>query len=118
MVPAKTSSDHITVATKKGLKIDVFRHKAEESRKILSLPSAQTIMDVVPTILFVFLCVAFLVQKSAVCVDQGTKSVITRGLCIATASFSLTPLALALFVFTIVKQVKKAILQKQMKKRK
>jgi hypothetical protein len=116
--PAKGCTDHVVVATKKGTKIQVFRHTAlsPSGLSAISLPSAQTIFDVTPTVLFVFLCVAFLVQKSSVCLDNmESKSVITKGLCLATTSFSLTPLAVALFVMTIVKQVKKSIQQKRLK---
>ena len=117
---AKSSTDHIVVVTKKGLKIEVFRHKALEPSGMsgLSIPSFQTILDITPTILFVFLCVAFLVKKSAICIqDMQNKTLLTRSLCYVTTSFSLTPLALILFVMTIVKQVKKSIQQKRLKQR-
>ena len=119
MKPAKGCTDHIIAATKKGLKIELFRHKAAEPVGIsgISVPSMQTVLDVLPTILFIFLCVGFLVQKSSVCHgDLSSKAVLTKGLCWATTSFSLTPLAIVLFVMTIVKQVRKSIQQKQLKK--
>jgi hypothetical protein len=121
MLPARQASDHIVAVSKKGLKIELFRHKGSEPSGMASwsLPSTETLIEVVPTVLFVFLCVAFLVQKSAVCLgDLHNKTVITRVLCFSTTSFSLTPLALFLFVLTIVKQVKKTIQQKNLKKQK
>lgn len=117
---AKSCTDHIVAVTKKGLKIEVFRHKALEPSGLstLSVPSFQTVMDITPTILFVFLCVAFLVQKSAICIqDMQNKTLLTKSLCYVTTSFSLTPLALVLFVMTIVKQVKKSIQQKRLNKK-
>jgi len=119
ILPAKGCTDHVSVATKTGLKIEVFRHKAVEPSGVASFsaPSVQTILDITPTILFIFLCVAFLVQKSSICLaDMHTKTLLTQTLCWATTSFSLTPLALVLFVMTIVKQVKKSIQQKRVKR--
>jgi hypothetical protein len=117
-LPARNCTDHLMFSTKKGVKIVLFRHKSVETNR-LALPSMQTVMEVLPTVLFVLLCVAFLVQKSAICVaDAKELNVLTKGLCFITTSYSLTPLALLLFVMTIVKQVKKSIDQKRAKRQK
>ena len=115
-LPARYSTDHLMFSTKKGVKIELFRHTSVETNR-MAVPSMKTVMEVLPTVLFVFLCVAFLVQKSAICVADGKElNKLTKGLCFITTTYSLTPLALLLFVMTIVKQVKKSIDQKRAKR--
>ena len=115
--PAKNCTDHIIAAVKKGgIKIEIFRHKQESPTGIegLSMPSLSTVAEILPSLLFVFLCIAFIVQNSSICIgDTGRLSKITRGLCSVTNTFSLAPLAGVLFVMTVLKQVRKGMARKQ-----
>ena len=115
--PAKGCTDRIIAANKKGLKIEVFRHKSTDTAGLgpLSSMSLDTLLDVIPTILFVFMCVAFMVNKTAVCAgDLGRLSLVTKTLCVVTNAIPLTPLAIGLFVFTVLKQVRKSIEKKRL----
>lgn len=116
MAPAKECTDHIIAVHKKGgMKVEVYRHVAVESRGFssLSIPSMQEILDMLPSVLFVVLCIAFIVQKSSICVNESGKlAKLTRGLCYVSWSIPLAPLAGLLFVMTILKQVKRTISRK------
>jgi hypothetical protein len=116
MIPAGSCTDHCVVSTKKGTKIEVFRHKLMSPTGLaaISFPSLSTITDILPSIFFIFLCVAFIVQNSSICFGQReTMSIVTKGLCRLTNGFSLTPLAAGLFVFTVLKQVRKGVNRKR-----
>ena len=109
VLPAKTCTDHIIVSNKKGMKIELFRHKSTDSSGLSSLAtmSVSSILNILPTILFVFLCVAFMVQKASLCSgDPNSLSVVTKTLCYITNALPLTPLAVGLFVLTVLKQVR------------
>ena len=87
----------------------------------MSIPSASTIVDILPKLLFAFVCFAFMMQRSAVCKDSthGTGwARFTDGLCTVSEAAPLTPLAILLFVVTVIKLVRRAILNKQLKKSK
>ena len=111
--PAINATDHVIASLKKGgLKIEVFRHKQVSPTGLsslrLSVPSLSTLIDVLPKILFFIMCFAFVVQRSSLCVTEDTSSrmnKLTYGVCWASFSLPLTPLAAILFVVTVGKQV-------------
>jgi hypothetical protein len=58
------------------------------------------------------MCFAFIVQRSSLCDIDGSSvrmNKLTYGVCWASFSLPLTPLAIVLFILTIVKQVKAKI---------
>lgn len=113
IAPAKGCSDHIIAAPNKGgVKIEIFRHTAKETSGLssLSVPSMQAIIETIPSVLFVVLCVAFIVQKSSLCFGENEKlSRLTTSLCSISFAIPLTPLAGLLFVLMMIKQVRRAI---------
>lgn len=109
---AKGCRDHIIAAPKKGgVKIEIFRHTANETSglNLLRVPSMQVILDTIPSVLFVLLCAAFIVQKSTLCFGENEKlSKLTTSLCYVSFAIPLTPLAGLLFVLMMIKQVRRA----------
>ena len=124
MEPATTCTDHIIVTTKKsGLKIEIYRHKQSSPTGIsalsLTMPSYSTMIDVLPKLLFAFVCIAFMLQRSSLCNKAASRpgiSKLTSGICAVSEAIPLTPLAGILFVVTVVKQVRKTISRKREKK--
>jgi hypothetical protein len=123
---ARGATDHVIAVLKKGgVKIEVFRHKQSSPSGLkaigLSVPSVRTIIDVLPKILFFIMCLAFIVQRSALCdSSDGTfqMSKLTYGVCWVSFSIPLTPLAGGLFVLTLLKQVKSSMDKRRAKSRK
>jgi len=113
MAPANGCRDHVILVSRKGgKKIEVFRHTSTDASGLssLGLPSLQVIVEVLPSLLFVILCMAFIVQKSALCTGQTqTQAKLTKGLCVVSNSIPLSPLAGVLFVMMILKQLKKTM---------
>lgn len=120
---AQTCTDHVIVATKKGgLKIEVFRHKQTTPHgfvsvcKSITMPKLSTVFEILPSILFILLCVAFMMQRSAVCHESTVfSSAITKNVCGTLNSVPLAPLAGMVFVLTLIKQVKKTLNKKKLK---
>lgn len=123
MEPARGASEHVIVALKKGgTKIELYRHKQVTPSGLValkpSLPSLSTILDILPKILFMFLCVSFLVQRSAFCqAESESMGTIKRGICSAAYSIPLAPLAGMLFAGTLLKEVRKRYVRKQGKQK-
>ncbi len=123
---SRGATDHVIAVLKKGgVKIEVFRHKQSTPTGLkavgLSVPSTRTIIDVLPKILFFIMCLAFIVQRSALCdTSDGTfrMNKLTYGVCWVSFSIPLTPLAGGLFVLTLFKQVKSALDKRRAKSRK
>ena len=118
--PARGTSDHVILASKKGgVRIEIFRHTQQTPSsfafwKSMTLPKLSTILDVIPTILFMLLCILFMLQRSGVCqADSMHKSTITRLGCDLSHAIPLSPLAGAVFILTILKQVKKMLDKKR-----
>jgi len=123
--PSRGATDHVVVALKKGgRKIEVFRHKLASPSGLkaigLRMPSVATLIDVVPKILFFIMCLAFIVQRSALCQlsDGDRMNKLTYGVCWVSFAIPLTPLAGGLFVLTLLKQVKSSLDKRKMKSRK
>ena len=110
---------------KGGLKIEVFRHKLESPTGLravgLSVPRLSTVIEILPKILFFIMCLAFIVQRSALC-DMSDENVqmtkLTYGVCWISFAVPLTPLAGGLFILTILKQVKSSLDKRKSKSRK
>ena len=126
VLPSRGSTDHIVAALKKGgRKIEVFRHKLASPSGLkaigLSVPSFTTLIDILPKILFFVMCLAFIVQRSALC--QSSDGIVrmnklTYAVCWVSFAIPLTPLAGGLFVLTLLTQFKKSLDKRKAKSRK
>ncbi len=125
MESGKGAEDHTIVALKKGgIKIEVYKHKQVTPAGLVSLkpalPSISTVLEVIPKLLFLFLCIAFLVQRSSYCIsaNEATASRVTKVVCSVVYSVPLAPLAGMLFVATIFREFRKLRLRRTLQKQK